>query len=264
MPYARRYRRRPRKYLRKAKRTGARRGGVSQRIKKYVKQAIHKQIENKKSMQYAANNAITVGTFSTQCKSLLIGIGQGTGESARVGNQIKIVKGMLNIYYNLLPYDAVYNPNGSPVWVRVWIIRDLVVGKQTTELNDATKIFAGQNGSLPFQNNMLDMSLPINNDAYRVLYQTTFKLGTASTLSGSFPTSANFSDSSPMSKHLTINWGKWCKKILKFDDNVSPYLPQNENLYLVHQAVNANGVSITDAQKLVEFHFVNQQFFEDA
>lgn len=262
--YRKRFFRRPRRKIIRRRAYRGKRGSVSTKIKKYVKRAIHANIENKKRMDYAANTAITAGTFSTQCLRLLVPVGQGTSEIDRVGNQVKIVRGQLKIFYNLLDYDSVYNPNKPPVWVRVMVIRDLRQTFQSTGISDSTKLFAGNNGSLPLQNNMLDMCLPINTDYYRVLYQTTFKLGFASNLAGGYPTNNSHPDNSSFSKQLIINWGKWCKKQLKFDDNVNPYYPQNENLYLVHQAVYADGTSVSDAQKLAEFHYVNQVHFEDA
>lgn len=262
MPFRRRfYKRRPRKYLRKSK--TVKRRGVSTRIKTYVKNQIHRNLENKKRMDYGNNNAITVGTASTIVKPLLCAVGQGTDEISRTGNQIKVVKGHIHIYYNLLNYDSVYNPNPMPVWVRVCVIRDMRQTFQATGVSDLTKIFAGNATSLPLQNNMLDMALPINTDHYRVLYNTTFKLGSASNLAAGYPTNTNHPDNSSFTKHVYINWGKWVKKNLKFDDNVSPFYPTNSSLYLFHQAVYADGTTATDTQKLVEFHFVNQQIYED-
>lgn len=220
-------------------------------------------MENKKRLDYGNNNAITIGTSSTQYRNLLLACGQGTDEISRTGNQIKVVKGRLNIFYNLLNYDSVYNPNPMPVYVRVAVLRDLAQSAQGTVVSNPSKIFHGNSTSLALQNNILDMTLPFNTDLVRVLYQTTFKLGTASNLAGGFPTNTNHPDNSSFSKHIVINWGKWCKKMLKFDDNVSPYYPMNDNLYLFHQAVYADGTSASDAQKLVEFHYTNEEYFED-
>lgn len=256
-----------RKFLRRGRKQlgkGYRKARISKSVKRYVKKAIHRNIENKEVIQYAANTVLNTASYSTQSLGLLPALGQGIGASGRIANQIKIVSGKLDIIFNLLPYNATTNPLSTPVLVKCWLIKDLTRVEATQYLNntDIQKVFRGNGVSLPFQNNCLDMTLPINDDLFRVLAHRTFKLGAASaTATGQVGTGGYF-DNSPMSKHLTFYWGKYVKKSLKFSDNDANYYPQNDNLFILMQAVNADGT--TSGLQAVEYHYTNHTKYEDA
>lgn len=262
--YARRFYRRPaRKYLRKRKAIGKRRTAVSSRIKKYVKKEIHRNIENKEKINYAANTQVQSGDAATCTYPMIIATAQGVDEFGRIGNQNRVVKGTYKICFNLLPYDATSNPNVQPTWVKVWVVKDLKNNGQLTTL-DATayaNFFRGNGTGLPMQGTPLDTTLDVNKDYFRVLYSRMFKLGTASNLSGGYPSTANFADNSPVAKQLTINWAKWVKKQLKYNDSSTQC--QNDNLYLVIQAVSADG-SASNGKRLIEIHYTNSMHYEDA
>lgn len=263
MPIRRKfYRRRARKYARKTKTT---RRGVSQRVKKYVKAQIHRNIENKDKIFYAVNQPILSSDRATGTWPLIPTFTQGTGDDNRIGNAIRVMQGQIKMAINLLPYDATTNPNILPTWVKLWVVRDLKNVGQLSSM-DATSYanFFRTNGTtVSFQGNCLDMTLPVNESYFRVLYTKTFKLGVSGVYNVA-PVSGNvnsFTDNSPSAKLITINWGKWCKKQLKFTEGNS--YPNNDNLYLVIQSVSADGT--TSAGKFqVEFHYTDLCRFEDA
>lgn len=266
MVFRRRYSRRGRFPNRKrvARRGLRSRSKVSPTVRRYVKQAIYRNIENKERITYAANVQLNTASYATQSLGLLPALDQGTGAGNRVGNSVKIVSGKLDIIFNLLPYDATYNPLSTPILVKCWLVKNLVRREATSALNntDYQQIFRGNNTSLPFQNNTLDMCLPINDDLFRVITSRTFKLGAASATAAGQVGTGGYYDNSPMSKHLTFYWGKHMKKQLKFDDNDANYYPQNDNLFLVFQAVNADGT--TSGIKAVEYHYTNHVKYQDA
>lgn len=256
--YARRAPLRRRKYIRRAR--GKKR--VSALVKSYVKKAIHRNIENKEKIFYAANQTITTSDIASCTYPLLPTWTQGTADDNRVGNQVRVVKGQLKFTINLLPYDATYNEQGAPQWVKYWIVRDLKNSGQLSMLDSTSYgcFFRGNGTTLGMQSNTLDMNLPVNESYFRVLHSRCFKLG-ATTASTQYPTNYSFFDNSPNAKQITINWGKWCKKQIKFQEGNS--YPQNENLYIVFQVVPCSGANAA-GKKATEFHYVNTVTFEDA
>lgn len=230
---------------------------VSKTIKTYVKKAIHNNIENKEKMNYAGNQSVQTGDALTTTYPLIMNTIQGTSNDTRIGNSIKIVKGQMRLTVNLLPYDTVNNPNANPVWVKIWVVRDLKNSGQLSTMDNTAYLnfFRINNSGLGFQSNPLDTTLEVNNDYFRVLYSKLFKLGSASAFNAGIPVNANsYFDNSPMCKQIIINWGKWCKKQLKFNDNTG--YPTNDNLYFVIQPVNADGTSAFQ-KRLVEIHYSN-------
>lgn len=270
--YARRfYRRRARKYLRKGKTGGKRsrtmRSTVSARVKKYVKNQIHRNIENKMRYNYSANQPIETGLITQMTWPMIpTGIAQGLGSSDRVGNCIKPVKGVWKCTVNLLPYDVTNNNLPRPVWVKIWVVRDLKNTGQTSTMDSTAflNFFNGNDSSLPFQSNSLDTILDVNNDNFRVLTTRLFKLGCTSMYNVSPLPSATTSylDNSPMAKSITIDYTKYLKKQLKYQDNTSG-LPLNNNLFFVIQAVTCDGQN-SIGQRMIEMHYTNRFYYEDA
>lgn len=261
--YRKRFLRRPRRKILRRKGLGRKR--VSKVVKKYVKSQIHRQIENKERILYAANQSITTSDRATTTWPLLAGWSQGTDNYTRIGNAIKIVKGIFKFTVNLLPYDATNNNLIQPTWVRVMVVKDLKNSGQLTSMDSSAfaRIFRGNGTGLGFQGNCLDMTLPVNQDYFRVVYSKIFKLGCSGVYNVS-PVSANvnsFQDNSPAAKMMTINYGKWCRKLLKFDDGNTQVI--NDNLYFVIQPVAADGTA-TAGKIPIEFHYTNICEYEDA
>jgi len=253
-----------------ARRAGLRRKTVSKSVRRYVKNAIHKQIENKEIIDYFSNQTLQTLSSGTNtgvsCRQLLPLPAQGTAANQRIGNQLRVVSGIIKGHINLKPYDVMTNPLGTPLLVRMILFRDLVTaGTQAISGGSLTSyfdnFFKGNGANIPFQGNPLDMSFPINSDNFRVLASKQFKIGAATaTATGPVGTGGYF-DNSPMSVPFYFNWGKWCKKVLKYDDTYA--YPMNCNCYLVCQVVRADGTS-SGSYQMAEWHAVNHIKFEDA
>lgn len=263
MPGFRRRYSRPRRFTRRPRRAASRRPKVSKGIKSYVKKAIHRQIENKQYMDKSANNTVTTASSNgtPNGKQLIPGLTAGTTNYQRIGDVVKIVKGQAKMTVNLLPYNATTNALSTPVIVKVFILRAL--DYNATQASYSTyswsELFRGNNGNYGFSNSPIDFLAPINNDKWRLLTSRTFKLGAASATSTGQVGTGGYYDNSPMSKTLTINWGKYVRKQLKFgtDNNC-----QNDNCIMAIQAVYADGSA--SASQAVEYHWHNQVVFEDA
>lgn len=262
MYYPRKYSR-PRKFTRRPRRV-VRRRKVSKSIRSYVKKAIHRNIENKEIIAYGANNPITATSSSTQSLGLIPAVSNSTYSNNRIGNQIKCVSGIIKGHVNLLPYNATTNPSPAPLWVRMLVVKCFPQRNQSPYLNASylAGIFRGNATGLAQQFNMLDISLPVNDDWFRVLADKKFRLGsTAPSATGAVSTGSYF-DNTHMSVPFTFNWGKYVKSAIKFEDDQSSNLAQNHNLYLIIMPVNADGTS--NAYTPCEWHYVNTMKFEDA
>lgn len=262
MPF-RRYSR-PRKFSRRPRRVIRRRPKVSKKIRAYVKKAIHRNIENKEIIVYAANTGLNAASSTTQSIGLIPATTNSTYANNRIGNQIKCVSGIIKGHVNLLPYNATTNPNPAPLWVKIMLVKLLPYQAQQANLGSTYLggLFRGNAIGLPQQFNMLDMSLPINDDWFRLLGQKTFRLGSTSPSSTGPVSSGTYFDNSHMSVPFYFNWGKFVKSSLKYEDDQQSNLCQNHNLYLVFCAVNADGTS--NVYTPCEYHYVNTMKFEDA
>ena len=260
--YARRrkFARRPRKYGRKSYRKGSK---VSTGVRRYVKKIIRKNLENKEWLDYGTNGSIpcTSGGSTPSGLNLMPVLSQGTGDTGRIGNCVKIVKGTVNLRINLLPYAAITNIGAPPMLIKVFLLRNLASTASTSLASyNWNSFFKTNNGSSAFFNSPIDMDMPVNTDLWRVLGTRYLKLGTTSANATGPVTTGAYCDNSSFTGHVKFDWGKYCKKILKFQDSSS--LPSNENIIVVIQAVLANG----DATTLqgCELHWVNNVRYEDA
>lgn len=126
-----------------------------------------------------------------------------------------------------------------------------------------TQIFKGNGTGLGCQSNMLDQTLEINTDLFRKLYDKKVKIG-AGSYSATGPVSSNYYyDNSPMSRPFYINWSKWVKKLLKFNDATNGNSVQNDNLYLLLIPSTADGAT-NSAVIPCEVHYNNYFRWEDA
>lgn len=238
--------------------------GVSRPLKNYIKRAIGQKMENKTVLGYAANQSITTASSTTPftIQNLLPALSIGTGVSNRVGNEVRVKSAYVSGYINLLPYNAVTNPLSTPIIVKMWLCSSKTINTNLiSNTSIATDFFEINNGSVGFQGNMLDMILTPNKDNWTVLQTRKFELGaTTATNNGQVGTGGYF-DSSKMTKPFYFNYGKHFKNALKYNDSLTN-VPTNRNLFLVVQAVNADGSST--AVNVAECHYQFRVNFEDA
>lgn len=232
----------------------------------YVKRMIHTNIENKKAQDYAVNQGLATAVNPGAPKTifLLPKLSQGvTGGSTtgRLGNEVRLTKGVITGRVNILPYNATSNPLCTQL-VKIWLLSYKPQNVTTTSDVEWSKFFEVGNTAAGFQSDPLDMMLQVNKDLFVVHEIRQFKVGSTSQSSLTNSGALQYYDNSPMSKGFYFNWGKYCKTKLKYDDNVSTS-PTNRNFMLVFQSVNADG-SATDNKTPCEFHYVNNMEYEDA
>ena len=232
---------------------------------KTIKSVIHSQIENKVQSGYAANQSIAYAGSVTDPTRIILtpALTQGTGANNRIGNQVRVMKANCRGYVNLKPYNVNYNDSKCPIYVKMWLCRrvdtNLTISSAPTT-TDYAQFFQSGNTALPFQSNMLDMMLYSNKDYWTVFKTHTIQLGTLTNPSASAATllAGNSQVSAPFYFDLTKHLG-----LLKFNDNNASYLPTNKELFLVMQAIPADGSSPATFDA-VEFHYCVEYQYEDA
>lgn len=164
-------------------------------IQRYVKSAIHRQVENKLVTSGTTFNLypITSANFTTNnifplsphveagypAGAQLI-ISQGTGSGNRIGDRVRTAKVMLKgiVYPN--PYNATSNTLNAPMEITMWIFK-VKGGLQDTQSAVsnlmANNFFKIGGSSSPISNLLSDLSLPINSDVILLKKRKTFKVG---------------------------------------------------------------------------------------
>lgn len=261
-------------FRRKFSRRGARRFGrrpsrmprkkVSKVVRRYVKKALHTQIENKEIVNYANNDSITTGTAGTAPTNygLIPSVAQGTATNQRVGDNIRIRSGVFKGQLHIKDYNATTNPYSGPVWVKIFLVRLLSTNTQLSSIASADYFFKGNGTALPFQGNPMDLDFAINDQKFRLITTKTVKLGNTYWTSTTPMPQNGYGDNSSYCKRFSINWGKYCKKLLKYSEE-DANVCTNDNLYLLFQPVYASGMG-AGGKQLVQLTYVSHIKYEDA
>lgn len=230
-----------RKYVRKGKkvrpykkRTTKRNAKPSLAVKRYVKRAIHSQIENKGQAQSVAktmSNISNLANFQTGnmfqltpsvATNYLYTIQQGQGAGNRIANQIKLRKAI----FKFIMYPQGYNLTSNPVPKPIDVIMYIVSGKRSVVCNTCadlatilnTNCYKLGSSSSAMLGNLYDVVSYINSDVLQLHYKRIFKLGASN---GQLQTGALASQSNNDYKYnqqATINVTKYLPKTLTFDD----------------------------------------------
>jgi len=237
---------------------------VSPSIRTYVKNAISKNLENKVYVNYGSNLAITTagsGSNPTFVPNLLPPLVQGGSQQNRIGNEVKIKYAYVRGYVNLLPYSVTNNPLSTPIMVKMWLCASKTINTNAISSTDiTTTFFETGSGSAGFQGNMLDLCLSNNKDSWTIYATKKFELGATYASSGGQVGTGGYFDNSKMTIPFYFSYGRHFKSSLKYTDQATN-IPTNRNLFLVIQAVNADGSST--AVSPAEYHFQTRITFED-
>lgn len=257
--------------VRKSRRVVSRRkSSVGVAVKKYVKRAIHANVENKRALYNASFSVGNIGNSSTLYARPLtpaagfLTINSGTGQGDKIGNRCKTMKAMLR--YTLFPlgYDAVSNP--LPIPQEVLII--IGYAKQTP-CTIPTGVQVGslfQNGSAssPPQGDLGDLIQPYNHDVWTIKKVIRHKIGNGA-VEG---TGANFgnqfynNNDFKLNAYRSINITDIYPKNLIFNDGGNNL--QNAGLFIMIESINANGTVAGALNTSVFFDWALDLEFEDA
>lgn len=235
---------------------------VSTATKSYVNRMIHKNIENKKYISSGANiNIVSAQSSTPQYVLLTPTMSQSVANGGRIANEIIVRKAFIRGRINLLPYNATTNNYSCPTLVKMWVCRrkrsniTLAGLPQLTDWNNFFDTGAGASG---FAGSPLDM-FTANNTEYWDILRT--KQITLSNAFGPLYSSGTINSSAgSVSVPFTFYFDRYLTK-LKFNDTTTS--PTNKELFLVFQAVYADGQSST-SQTQCEFHYSMTHIYEDA
>lgn len=220
--------------------------GVTAGVKKYVKRAIHANIENKIQNIDAVNSFGStqedpnLGAYPMMPYTGLWTISQNVLQNGRVGNRIRPVKVVLNYVLTPNAYSAISNPNPYPVVV------DLFLGyhRQNPSLLPNSglfnELFQRGNSQVAPQGLLDDVIADVNRDAFVVLKRWQHRVfyadavGTGSNANAQYHANNDFK----MCVMNKLNITKYVPKRIFFNDSGAM---TNRGLFLWYQAVPATG-----------------------
>jgi len=218
--------------------------------------------EKKFFMNYGANQPLTTcagGGFPTYI-NMVPSITTGSTVNTRVGNEVEVVEAKMKLAVNLLPYNVTTNPNITPLYVKIYLVSSRTLNTSTlTATNINSSFFILAPNPLGFQANMLDVVMPINEEGWQVHLTDVVKLGTGyGSATGPVSTSSWF-DNSSISHIFEFDISRILGRLRYANNAADPY---NKNLFLVMQAVNADGTA-GGLYVPAEYHFTFQVKYTD-
>ena len=214
-------------------------------IKRVVDKEIYSKGEKKQWIKYQNQNALSTCSAAIPVNQNLLptDMTQGSQNAQRNGNQIRVTSAYIEGWVNLCPYNAITNPLSTPVMIKLYIVKSKITNKQNMgDTPVGTTFFKINNTSVPFQGNLMDLILPIDNSVWTSVATKTFKIGAASASTAGKVGTGGYFDNSSMNQHFKFNYGKHVKKPLKYDDTNGI---QNDNLWLLFQCVYADGSTMS-------------------
>ena len=240
---------------------------VSYAVKKYVKRALHTQVENK---CVQINSGATFGNvlqdpemnaFPMAPLSGFWSIAQGVGQGQRIGNQIRTRKAYLNYVLRPVRYDSVYNPFPQPSEVQLMLGYVKNTPAFAPAAPDIQLLFQNGGSTSAPVGSLRDIISVINTDYWVIKKRWTHKIGYAvASGTGTSPNNQSFSNNDfKLNVVKRIDITSYLPKLFQFNDN--SISPTTKNLFLMFQAVSSDGgiysaaVTPTNIEFWVDYHF---------
>lgn len=236
-------------------------------IRRYVNREIKKNVENKK-IQYLASFNIrdyiadtALNAFWLSPNSATLSIVQGTGQSQRVGNRIKIVKATLTYFIMCNPYEATSNPTPEPTLVKLWI--GYYKNDPVNVPADFTNFFQSGSSSAAPNGYIEDMMRIPNSDKF-VVFKTKFHRVGFSAYTGTGPNAAaQYFDNNEF-KYTTmkrVDVTKYMLSNVVYNDTINN--PTSRGLYCWCECVPANNTTLGGTLPVLFKYFIDITY-EDA
>lgn len=234
-----------------------------------VKKVIHGIAESKSWERLEANKALNgavsgVVSVDPTCINCLPWISQGTGQSGRIGNRIRLVKNKFTGILTMIPPGSGYT-YFSPIYLKMWVFSPKSFTNFVGDMGNSNwkQFFQVNNADSGFYGNCLDMLQNVNTELYTVHTTRTFvftnQLGGYNAVSGNVLQSP----SGTCTHRFTLNLSKYVKD-LRYDDDSSSR-PTNKNLLIAFQTINADGTTngtVTNNNS-IELHYVQECEYKD-
>jgi hypothetical protein len=241
---------------------------VSNAVKKYVKRSIHTNLENKIANVTSSGNTITSygvnsNLFVVSCCPYSA-ISQGTGQGARIGNEIKTRACYFNFVLRPAPYSASNNPIPIPQIVMIFFGKVKNSRALQPVNSDFAKLFQTGNTSQAPYSNTLDLIATLNKDWFTIYKTLQFKIGYAQTdaVAGSNSAFEYYQNNDyKFNAVRKLNITKMMPKTFKFNDTTSQ--PTNDGLWMWAMCVPADGSNGASAIP-ISMDFNMTYVYEDA
>jgi len=250
--------RKSRRSSRYSKRRPSRSSRVSPKIKSYVKRAISRNIENKyKDVQIGpiqVSNIIDNSDVINICPQIL----QGTTQSTRIGNKIKVKSCTVRISFTLLPIANII-PTPLPTYVDLYLFKSKFQNNWDGALSatDMQAFLQDDSTSVQYLGNPLDGLRDVNSDLWKSCIHKRITLFNP-TSTASFPGAT-----ASINPNRVLYWNvtKYLKKNWSFEDGVGTCT--NDNLQLAVGTTQTDGTS-TGASTTGVYYSIVQMKYEDA
>jgi len=209
------------------------RKAVRPAIRSYVRSAITRSLEIKKTYTTANQVSFNALIDTSDIIPLLPGISQGTGEASRVGNSITVrsmrIKGVISAFSQ--------GSTVSPTYVDVYIFKNKKANDLPSPFADFLQV---GNSSIDYDGNTRPYSglLEVNQDVYRDCIHVRFLVfNPQNTL--------NIAYASAINPSATFDWDltKYLKKKWTFNDGTTSCV--NDNLFICVGSTQSDGSSTT-------------------
>lgn len=243
---------------------------VSKTVKKYVKQVVHSQIENKNICIERAQTFGSIlgdaalGAFPMCPYTSLVPVPIGTTNGTRVGNVIKTRKVMLRYVLRVTSYQSGVNDNPMPCHVLMFLGNyKQYRGVLPTSLEVGQLYDTGSGSSAP-QGDLSDLIQPTNKDAWDIKKKWSHKIGPAIYSGpGNLQNYGFFANNDfKLNVVKSIDITKYCPKTIKFNDSQASQ--QGSNLFLMYEAIMPNGGIFPASQRPVAIDYWIDYTYEDA
>lgn len=274
-----------RKYVKKAKRSMPykrravrRTAKPSLAVKKYVKRAIHSQIENKSfSIEVAetlaaASNPTTfqagniVQLTPSNATNSLYTIPQALGQGGRVGNIIHLRKATFKCIMYPQGYNVTSNPTPKPLDVGIWIfsfkrgVAGLTVADAWNSFN--ANFYGNGSSSNGTVNNMYDLVSDVNENVIQLHYKRIVKLGANSNILQTGGSAAFANNDYKYNQILKISLSKYLPKRIVFNDTDGN--STSKQVFMIVSPYNADGTTIASTGFPLSMYYGLDLIYEDA
>lgn len=247
---------------------------LSQPMKVAIRRELRREVEVKSKQTYYGANGLygpAAATFNSVnnvvvCPSSTVcDINQGTGEGARIGNQIRTRK---LVYRGILcakPYSGSTNPTPKPVEVRMVFYRQRN-DPAVLPPSPSTDFFQFNNTTNPIPDSLQNQIQVVNTDKYQVFMQRVYKVGwalnaTTDAPSSSVPVNAQPNNDFSINCKFAIDLTKYLPKVIRYNDNNAE--PTSAGLFCLFILAYADGTAIGNAAIPVELSSTLDFQYED-
>lgn len=219
-----------------------------------VRKVIRSTAEKKSYIAYGINNPIvtSVGGVPPTSVPLVPVLAQGTASNNRIGDDVRVVKAVINGHVNMLPFNGTTNVTTCNSLVKLWVV-DSTTLTAVEGLGPGywASLFDIGGGSAAWQGNINDIMFDMNTPFFKSKEERLLNMSYAlPTVTGTTESVAPNNDGS-FTKAFSIDFTKHLGR-LTYSDATSN-LCTNKGLWLFLQCVAADGSST--AVQNCEFHY---------